>query len=206
MSRMVNMFLVRINDQFHFSGHNCYFKSFFRLLPDRSTQVSIIQDTLENPPYNLPTAVFSLDDLYLTHADQVHLAHQHPNNPLVQHRGQPSTHDISLAKSIFSSLSRGSPTGIPQYNKAAFDGQGDRVPADDWQKVNLDGQNVIKVVLFEGWSVGFRPLSEEALNQKWEEAMVARKAGNYLGRLGHNTLENVASINRALSEYDQITE
>ena len=150
--------------------------------------------------------MFSLDDLYLTHADQLSLGKQHPNNPLLQHRGQPSTHDIQLAKSVFSSLRQNLTTGVPQYNKAAFEGQGDRVPEDDWQKVNVDGRNIIKVVLFEGWSVGFRPLSNEALKQKWEHAVSVREAGNYIGRLGHNTLESVASINGALKEYDQITE
>lgn len=169
-------------------------------------QVSIIQQTLENSPYNLPTVVFSLDDLYLTHADQLNLASQHPDNPLLQHRGQPSTHDIHLAKRVFSSLRGNSHTEIPRYNKAAFDGRGDRVRKADWQRVNLEAQNVIRVVLFEGWAVGFRPLSEHDLKQKWEHAVAAREAGNYVGRLGHNTFESVVTINSALREYDHITE
>lgn len=168
--------------------------------------MSIIQNTLENPPHNLPVVVFSLDDLYLTHQDQVNLANRHPDNALLQHRGQPSTHDIHLAKLVFSSLRQNSPTGIPQYNKAAFDGQGDRVREERWQKVNANGQKHVKVVLFEGWSVGFRPLSEHELKWKWDHAVMARQAGHYVGRLGHNTLESVAHINRALRDYDQITE
>lgn len=62
------------------------------------------------------------------------------------------------------------------------------------------------MVLFEGWAVGFRPLSEHDLKQKWEHAVMARKAGRYLGRLGYSTLESVAHINSALREYEQITE
>jgi D-glycerate 3-kinase len=169
-------------------------------------QASVIQHTLENAPHHVPTVVFSLDDLYLTHAGQVDLANKHPDNPLLQHRGQPSTHDINLAKSIFSSLLDNAPTGIPQYNKAAFDGQGDRVPEEQWQTVNVEGQNNVRVVLFEGWSVGFRPLSEHDLEQRWERAVMAREAGRYAGRLGHHTLENVAEVNNALKEYNQITE
>jgi D-glycerate 3-kinase len=149
---------------------------------------------------------FSLDDLYLSHADQLHLAKQHADNPLLQHRGQPSTHDIHLAKRVFSSLRRNAPTKIPQYDKAGFDGQGERVPEDRWQTVNAEGQIPIRVVLFEGWSVGFRPLNEHELKQKWEHAVKARQTGHYVGRLGHNTLESVANINDALREYDQITE
>jgi D-glycerate 3-kinase len=189
------------------SGSCVYFhKPLFRWNPDFFAQVSIIQSGLENPPHGLPTVVFSLDDLYLTHEDQVDLATRNPDNPLLQHRGQPSTHDIRLAKSVFSSLRRNAPTGIPQYNKAAFDGQGDRVAEDQWQKVNAEGQKIIRVVLFEGWCVGFRPLSEHDLKQKWEHAVRAREAGQYNGRLGISTLEDVASINRALREYDDITE
>ncbi len=168
--------------------------------------MSIIQQTLESPPHDLPTVVFSLDDLYLTHADQIDLAKKHSDNPLLQHRGQPSTHDIPLARSVFSSLRQNAPTRIPQYNKAAFSGQGDRQPQDQWLKVNFKGQKTVKVVIFEGWCVGFRSLSEHDLKQKWEHAVMAREAGGCIGRLGFNTLESVATINAALREYDQITE
>ncbi len=168
--------------------------------------MSIIQQTLESPAHDLPTVVFSLDDLYLTHADQIDLAKAHSDNPLLQHRGQPSTHDILLARSVFSSLRQNAPTRIPQYNKAAFSGQGDRLPQDQWLKVNFEGQNTVKVVILEGWCVGFRSLSEHDLKQKWEDAVMAREAGEYVGRLGFNTLESVANINAALREYDQITE
>lgn len=176
-----------------------------RSLPDPLFQVSIIQNTLQRPPYNLATVVFSLDDLYLTHPDQVNLARQNPNNPLLQHRGQPSTHDINLAKAVFTSLRSNDPTGIPQYNKAAFNGQGDRVPQHEWQKVNGEGGKLVKVVIFEGWSVGFRPLSDEALKKKWDHAVMQKEAGKYIGRLAYNTLESVASVNNALREYDYIT-
>src|ERR1700761_9649954 len=60
----------------------------------KTVLVDILQKTLTSPPHSLPTVVFSLDDLYLTHEDQVALAQAHPDNPLLQHRGQPSTHDI----------------------------------------------------------------------------------------------------------------
>lgn len=38
---------------------------------------------------NIRTLVFSLDDFYLTHQDQVALAEANPDNALVQHRGEP---------------------------------------------------------------------------------------------------------------------
>jgi D-glycerate 3-kinase len=174
----------------------------------KTVLVSILQKTLGSLPHNLPTLVFSLDDLYLTHDDQLSLAAAHPLNPLLQHRGQPSTHDIPLARSVFSSLKACKPTSIPQYNKAAFSGQGDRVPSAEWPTVNTDPSHPIRVVIFEGWSVGFRPLSRSALESKHAAAVSALHDPNahYDGRLGHNTLESVMTINSALRDYDDITD
>ena len=104
----------------------------------KTVLVSILQETLQNPPHNLPTVVFSLDDLYLTHEDQEKLAEAHPENPLLQHRGQPSTHDIPLARSVFRSLKQKRQTAIPEYDKARFDGQGERVADHEWKVVNKD--------------------------------------------------------------------
>jgi D-glycerate 3-kinase len=104
----------------------------------KTVLVSILQKTLESSPHNLSTLVFSLDDFYLTHEDQLSIAAAHRLNPLIQHRGQPSTHDIPLARSVFSSLKAGKLTSIPHYNKAAFSGQGDRVPSAEWPTVNTD--------------------------------------------------------------------
>ncbi|ETI27550.1 hypothetical protein G647_09741 [Cladophialophora carrionii CBS 160.54] len=175
----------------------------------KTVLVDILQKTLTSPPHNLPTVVFSLDDLYLTHEDQVSLAQAHPDNPLLQHRGQPSTHDIPLAKAVFDGLKHNRRTKIPQYNKAAFSGQGDRVPETEWAEVNTDASHPVRVVLFEGWCVGFRPLSPEALRQKHAAAVEALTAATaetpYRGRLGHNTLSSVATINEALRQYDELT-
>jgi len=182
----------------------------------KSVLVDILRDTLSSAPHNLPTVVFSLDDLYLTHADQVALAQTHPDNPLLQHRGQPSTHDVPLALAVFASLKQNKPTKIPRYNKAAFSGQGDRVPESEWEEVNTNpSSSPVRVVLFEGWSVGFRPLSREALEAKHSAAVLAARQTSssdpsqshppYRGRLGHNSLKSVAAINTALQAYDQLT-
>ncbi|KIW66622.1 hypothetical protein PV04_05938 [Phialophora macrospora] len=175
----------------------------------KTVLVDILKKTLTSPPHNLSTVVFSLDDLYLTHEDQVSLAEANPDNPLLQHRGQPSTHDIPLAKSVFHSLKQNKPTKIPQYNKAAFSGQGDRVPQTEWAEVNTDPAHPVRVVLFEGWCVGFRPLSPEALQHKHAAAVEGLKTSTpetpYRGRLAHNTLKSVTTINEALRQYDDIT-
>ena len=136
-----------------------------------------------------------MDDIYLTHDDQSRLAARYPDNPLLQHRGQPSTHDVELGLLTFSSLKEQRPTKIPQYNKAA----------SEWEEVN-NGSTKIKIVLFEGWCTGFRPLEPAVLKQKWEKAVQSKTAGEYVGRLGHNRLEDVMVINDALKKYDELTE
>lgn len=149
----------------------------------------------------LRTVVFSLDDLYLTHADQNALAKANPSNPLLQHRGQPSTHDIPLALSIFDDLKHNRPTKIPQYNKALFSGKGDRLPESEWETVS----DPVDIVLFEGWSVGFRPLKIGDLKRKHQTAAEeAKNDVSYKGRLGHNSEESVVTINTALSQYSRL--
>lgn len=183
----------------------------------KTVLVSILKQTLRSPPHNLSVAVFSLDDFYLTHADQQALAQANPHNPLLQHRGQPSTHDITLALAVFKSLKQNKETRIPVYDKSAFNGQGDRVlPESQWETVNADPAHPVRVVLFEGWCVGFRPLSSEKLREKWQAARdwahrssdgdACGETTPYKGRLGHNTLESVTTINEALRKYDQITD
>jgi D-glycerate 3-kinase len=147
----------------------------------------------------------SLDDIYLTHADQVALAQAHPTNPLLQHRGQPSTHDLSLGEEVFASLAAERLTAIPQYDKSAFDGQGDRVPKEQWKVVNQEGENKVKVVIFEGWCVGFRAWDDQTLRAKWEAAVRQKESGDYNGRLGHVQFEDVKAVNDALRQYDVLT-
>ncbi|PGH15045.1 hypothetical protein AJ80_05670 [Polytolypa hystricis UAMH7299] len=180
----------------------------------KTTLVTILRSTLSSPPYNLPTITFSLDDIYLTRADQLALAAAHPSNPLLQHRGQPSTHDVPLGKQVFASLRQYLPTRIPLYDKSAFHGQGDRVPVEQWETVNdvSNGQERVKVVIFEGWCVGFRARSEDDVREAWEDAVRKRdeagdnKEGGYKGRLGYVRCEDVRDINEALRAYDEFTD
>lgn len=170
-------------------------------------QVNILRSALYELN-DLPTLAFSLDDLYLTNADQRRLAAANPDNPLLQHRGQPSTHDIALGKQIFKSLKRGLPTKIPKYDKSAYDGQGERLPESEWEMVNdvANGQQRIQVVIFEGWCVGFRARPAEEIRAAWEDAVRKKAAGDYDGQLANVKLEHVMKLNEALKEYDVFTE
>lgn len=166
----------------------------------------MLKNTLRSAPYSLSVATLSLDDIYLTHADQVALAQAHPTNPLLQHRGQPSTHDLALGEKVFASLAAERPTAIPEYDKSAFAGQGNRVPESQWKVVNAERQEKVKVVIFEGWCVGFRAWDERTLHAKWEVAVRQKESGEYQGRLGHVKFEDVQTVNEALKKYDALTE
>lgn len=177
-----------------------------RLISPLLLQVSTLAEKLRQPPYALSTIVLSIDDLYLTHHLQSELAASHPSNPLIQHRGQPSTHDLPLALSLLSDLQQGKVTRIPSYDKSAHSGQGDRVAKEQWAEVNRDRRQKTEVVIFEGWCVGFRALPRETLVRQWEGAVREREKGGYVGRLGWNRLEDVDFVNEALRNYDQLTD
>ncbi|KAJ3108864.1 hypothetical protein HDU97_010136 [Phlyctochytrium planicorne] len=105
---------------------------------------------------NLSIASFSLDDFYLTHADQRSVALANPGNPLLKFRGNPGTHDLPLLIHVLETLKRNEPgiVKIPRYDKSLNNGLGDRLPEQEWTEVQLP----VDVVLFEGWCVAFRPL------------------------------------------------
>ena len=124
----------------------------------------------------------------------------------MQHRGQPSTHDIPLGVSLFNALNHRQPNiKIPSYDKSAFNGQGDRVDPSAWATINT-GKDWIEIVLFEGWCVGFRALPEDELEKKWKEARQSAERPGYEGRLGLLEFENVKFVNDALRAYDAMTE
>ncbi|KAI4252435.1 MAG: hypothetical protein L6R42_007960 [Xanthoria sp. 1 TBL-2021] len=173
----------------------------------KSYLVASLAHELEQAPHDIRTIVLSIDDFYLTHEDQVQLAADHSENPLVQHRGQPSTHDLSLALSVVASIRAKQETSIPSYEKSAFNGKGDRKLQTQWTNVNKNGQQPVQLVILEGWCVGFRALDDTQLTALWTDALKQSTQGNsYRGRLGHNRLENVHFINEALRGYDSLTD
>ncbi|OCL10456.1 P-loop containing nucleoside triphosphate hydrolase protein [Glonium stellatum] len=172
----------------------------------KTTLVSTLCSTLQAPPYSLPTVVLSIDDLYLPHSAQVALAKSHPLNPLVQHRGQPSTHDLALGAAIFSALRSRQQTKIPTYDKSQFNGQGDRTDDATWKTVNKPGEKSIEVVVFEGWCVGFRSLSNDELEWKWAEAREWENDGVAETQLAKHRLQDLIFVNEALKGYDVLTD
>ncbi|KAM0246798.1 hypothetical protein ACHAQJ_010090 [Trichoderma viride] len=167
----------------------------------KSTLVVPLAEALQRE--GIPTLVCSIDDFYLTHQDQVALARANPDNALWQVRGEPGTHDIPLLKSVFSSLLHHAPTSLPQYDKALFSGQGDRLPPSSWKPINHHPSNDInsspplQVIILEGWCVGFRPISPSAIAAK--HAAPSRT-------LHQHRLEHLLAVNEKLKEYDEVTD
>ncbi|MDI1488809.1 MAG: hypothetical protein OHK93_008085 [Ramalina farinacea] len=133
------------------------------------------------------------------------LAASYPANPLIQRRGQPSTHDVSLATDVLARLRRCEQVKLPSYDKAAFHGQGDQAPCEQWRVVNAPDEPKVRIVLLEGWCIGFKALSDGELRRRWESAKAQEGAGVYDGRLAFASLCNISVVNAALKQYDEIT-
>lgn len=77
--------------------------------------------------------------------------------------------------------------------------------------VNADANDTIQLVIFEGWSVGFRAVQDDTvLRRRWEDAVREATAedgsSSYTGRLGYARFEDIKVVNDALKEYDVLTE
>lgn len=98
---------------------------------------------------------------------------------------------------------------IPAYDKSLHAGKGDRAPEDTWAVVNRNDEPKIDVVLFEGWCVGFRKLSDAALAARHAEVKDSTVVDDDVraqGRLARHRIGDVAVINDALGEYDVLTD
>lgn len=78
----------------------------------------------------------------------------------------------------------------------------------DWEIVNGEGQGKVRVVIFEGWCVGFRARGEDGVRRAWEEARRRKEEekDEYEGRLGCVSFEDVRAVDEALKAYDAFTE
>lgn len=165
----------------------------------KTTTCETLATILRQEPYNLSVVVFSLDDLYLTRDDQVKLSANNPGNRLLQLRGQFGSHDLDLAQRLFKDLLGAHHTylqspmstpavGIPRYDKSLNQGLGDRVEESKWTKVFAP----FDIIIFEGWSLGFKHLPDAILPEVYN---VTPQATKY-------TLEEVSKINSNLKAYE----
>lgn len=102
----------------------------------------------------------SVDDFYLTHEDQLKFSKTFARNQLLQGRGLPGTHDITLLTRCIENVLQGKEgkLKLPNYDKSLFNGQGDR---SGFRQVDLP----LDVFVLEGWFLGFMPmLSKQEIN------------------------------------------
>ncbi|MBW4519102.1 MAG: glycerate kinase [Scytolyngbya sp. HA4215-MV1] len=100
---------------------------------------------------------WSLDDLYKTYADRQQLQ---ATDPRLIWRGPPGTHDVELGIQTLDQLRharKGETIAIPRFDKSAHNGAGDRTVPEQVQAIDI--------VLFEGWFVGARPITNDAFEQ-----------------------------------------
>ncbi|KAI5780308.1 P-loop containing nucleoside triphosphate hydrolase protein [Peziza echinospora] len=154
--------------------------------------------------HNLTVLTLSIDDLYLPYSTLTALSAQNPTNPFLRNRGNPGTHDIPLGAQLFENIdgvssrvgfgegSDGDIVHIPSYDKSRHGGKGDRVDPGLWKSERPPWD----VVVFEGWCVGFTPLSEEEVEEKWR---VSRDSGT--GTVGRCELKDLLWLNEMLKGY-----
>ncbi len=107
--------------------------------------------------YGLRVVEFSIDDLYLAHADRMALSRS--IHPLLQTRGVPGTHDVALGMKLLDDLSVqevGKQVLIPSFDKS----MDDRRPGKEWKTATTP----VDIILFEGWCVAARPEDEAMLD------------------------------------------
>jgi D-glycerate 3-kinase len=119
----------------------------------KTTVAEVLKVLLE--AQGISTAVLSLDDLYLTRVERLELAAR--VHPLLATRGVPGTHDVELGLTILDALSSSGHVALPRFDKAADD----RSDESTWPIV----ETPVRVVIFEGWSVGAKPQPTSALLQ-----------------------------------------
>lgn len=162
----------------------------------KSTWASMVVKILSQE-HDLYTITVSLDDFYKTHDELVARREQDPSNKLYRTRGQPGTHDEQLAQKFFSDLKGYDGHGklqIPSFDKSKFNGEGDRAPESDWPTITQKPD----IVVFEGWCVGFQPVSQSFLEERYALAKVGKLTVN---TPANHQLSHLSEVNENLKRY-----
>ncbi|KAI8592977.1 P-loop containing nucleoside triphosphate hydrolase protein [Geranomyces variabilis] len=157
----------------------------------KTTLATRLAESLATGPTKLSVVTLSIDDFYLTKAEQDELARVESGNPLLEFRGNPGTHDLGLAMRTLDELnaahmrartdddckgkskevsctdqaghidSASTSVLIPRYDKGLHNGRGDRAPRCEWTLAIAP----FHIIILEGWCVGFRPVTAERLQR-----------------------------------------
>lgn len=121
----------------------------------KSTLAALLTRLLENQ--ELRVANLSIDDFYLSHDRRRELARD--IHPLFASRGVPGTHDTELLARCLDALCEadaGQQLALPRFDKS----RDDCVARADWPRI----AGPVQVIILEGWFVGLRPQSADALS------------------------------------------
>jgi D-glycerate 3-kinase len=134
--------------------------------PQGAGKTTLTRHLLSSLPLaGLRGAGVSIDDFYLTRAEQLAVAAAHPGNPYLEYRGYAGTHDVGLGERTLLALKRLGPAAggrrvaVPVYDKSAHGGRGDRRPTSEWPRI----EGPLDLVFVEGWMLGFTPVDESRL-------------------------------------------
>ncbi|KDN62538.1 hypothetical protein CSUB01_02255 [Colletotrichum sublineola] len=154
-------------------------------------------------------AAKQLSQTHSTRNTLVALRESNPCNGLFRTRGQPGTHDEALARHFFDDVFNTSPAEgtikWPAFDKSLFGGEGGRVPIDKWETVPRSPP--LEVLIFEGWCLGFQPLSDAEVEQKWLKAKEQASTNNSENpqfstmTLASHALEHLLVVNKNLQRY-----
>ncbi|KAG8785370.1 hypothetical protein FRC12_017680 [Ceratobasidium sp. 428] len=176
----------------------------------KTTLTSQTKTILQELPTPIHAVIFSIDDLYLPYSGLTQLAQTHPENALLNGRGQPGTHDPKLGSDLLSQLARingGGEVNLPVFDKSAYGGYGDRSEEVVVVRPPVD------VVLLEGWCFGFQPLEAEELRRRYESpssgpeegaVVIAPSASQPQKFFKAHSLEALADINNSLKTYAEL--
>lgn len=132
----------------------------------------------------LRIGLLALDDYYLPRAERLALAAR--VHPLFETRGPPGTHDVARLRADAAALARSGSVDVPVFDKGRDDRAGTRRVVGPFDRV-----------VVEGWCVGARPESGDALatpcnalererdpDGRWRRAVNDRLATDYAALFG----------------------
>lgn len=116
-------------------------------------------------------SLWLMPDFYLSYTSLRALSQANPANPMLAGRGPPGTHDVDLLVNVLSAISTRpavcAATELPTFDKSLHGGYGDRTS----DTIQITGP--LDVFVLEGWSMGFAPISDVAIEQKQRHSRVA---------------------------------
>ena len=156
------------------------------------TTMSKILEVILTETFKKNVAVVSLDDFYKTYEERSKMSQK--VHPLFKIRSVAGTHDTKLLELVLNNLISSTPDSkikIPRFCKMAKNGDGDRLPKNDW---NIS-YGKTDIILFEGWMIGATPQSEVELTkpinvreQDEDPDIVWRKTSNQILRTEYQSI------------------